>query len=108
RARGGLTLGALGVSALLLVVAGLFNFVAMRVPESRPLVAVGQPVPDFTPADAAGRLVTLSDYRGKKPVVAARRPAQGRLSLPRRHRSRGDPAARTGPRPGRCARRGRA
>lgn len=69
RARRWLTVSALGVSVLLLIAAGLFNFVAMRVPMSRPLVAVGQPVPDFTLPDAAGRPVTLSDYRGKKPVV---------------------------------------
>lgn len=69
RARRWLTVSAFAVSALLLVAAGLFNFVAMRVPESRPLVAVGQPVPDFTLTDAAGRPVSLSDYRGKKPVV---------------------------------------
>ena len=69
RARRWLTVSALALSALLLVAAGLFNFVAMRVPASRPLVVVGQPVPNFTLPDAAGRPVSLSDYRGKKPVV---------------------------------------
>jgi hypothetical protein len=69
RARRWLTVSALAVSALTLVAAGLFNFVAMRVPASRPLVTVGQPVGDFTLTDAAGRPVSLSDYRGKKPVV---------------------------------------
>ncbi len=69
RARRLLTVSALAVSASLLVAAGLFNFVAMRVPTSRPLVAVGQPVPDFMLSDAAGRAVSLSEYRGKKPVV---------------------------------------
>ena len=69
RARGWLTVSALAVSALVLVAAGFFNFVAMRVPESRPRVAIGQPVPDFTLPDAAGRPLSLSDYRGKKPVV---------------------------------------
>jgi AhpC/TSA family len=69
RARRWLTVSALAVSVLFLVAAGLFNFVAMRVPMGRPLVAVGQPVPDFTLPDAAGRPVSLSDYRGKKPVV---------------------------------------
>ena len=68
-ARRWFTVSALAVSALLLVAAGFFNFVAMRVPMSRPLVAVGQPVPDFTLPDAAGRPVSLSDFRGKKPVV---------------------------------------
>jgi hypothetical protein len=69
RARGWLTVSSLAVSTLILVAAGLFNFVLMRVPASRPLVAVGAPVPDFTLPDAAGRPVSLSDYRGKKPVV---------------------------------------
>ena len=69
RVRGWLTVSALGVSVLLLIGAGLFNFVAMRVPASRPVVAVGAPVPDFTLPDAAGRSVSLADYRGKKPVV---------------------------------------
>jgi hypothetical protein len=69
RARRWLTVSALVVSGLLLAGAGFFNFVAMRVPASRPLVTVGQPVPDFTLPDAAGRPVSLADYRGKKPVV---------------------------------------
>ena len=69
RARWWLTVSALAVSTVLLVAAGLFNFVAMRVPMSRPLVTVGQPVPDFTLLDSAGRPVSLSDYRRRKPVV---------------------------------------
>ena len=69
RARRWLTVSALAVSALILIAAGLFNFVVMRVPASQPLVVVGQAVPDFTLPDAAGRPVSLSDYRGKKPVV---------------------------------------
>ena len=69
RVRVWLTVSALAVSALILVAAGLFNFVVMRVPASRPLLEVGQPVLDFTLPDAAGRAVSLSDYRGKKPVV---------------------------------------
>jgi hypothetical protein len=69
RSRGWLTVSALAVSMLLLVLAGLFHFVAMRVPPGRPLVAVGQPAPEFTLPDAAGRSVSLSDYRDRKPVV---------------------------------------
>ena len=69
RVRGWLTVSALVVSGLLLAGAGFFNFVAMRVPPGQPLVVVGAPVPDFTLPDAAGRPVSLSDYRGKKPVI---------------------------------------
>jgi hypothetical protein len=64
-----LTVSALVVSVLLLAMASFLNFVAWRVPAGHPLVAVGQTVPDFTLPDAAGRPVTLSDYRGQKPVV---------------------------------------
>ena len=69
RMRDWLTVGALVVSVVLLGGAGFFNFVMMRVPAGRPLVTVGQPAPGFTLPDAAGRPVSLSDYRGKKPVV---------------------------------------
>ena len=69
RVRGWLTVSALVVSGLLLAGAGFFNFVAMRVPPGQPLVMVGAAVPDFTLPDAAGRPVSLSDYRGKKPVI---------------------------------------
>lgn len=69
RARRWFTVGALAFSTLLLVAAGLFNFVVARVPTTRPLFVVGQPAPDFTLTDAAGRPVSLADYRGRKPVV---------------------------------------
>jgi hypothetical protein len=69
RGRSWLTGGALVASVLLLALAGLFNFVVMRVPPGPPALVVGQPAPDFTLPDAAGHAVTLSDYRGKKPVV---------------------------------------
>ena len=32
-------------------------------------VKVGQPAPDFSLEDVDGRMLTLSDYRGKKSVV---------------------------------------
>ena len=64
-----LTVSALVVSALLLSLAGVFNFVLARVPSMPSAFVVGQPAPDFTLPDAAGRPVSLMDYRGRKPVV---------------------------------------
>jgi hypothetical protein len=69
RARGWLTVSALVVSVLLLGLASFVNFVVTRVPPSPPAVVVGQPLPDFTLPDAAGRPVTLSSFRGQRPVV---------------------------------------
>ncbi len=64
-----LTVSALVVSMLLLSLAGVFNFVLARVPSMPSAFVVGQPAPDFTLPDAAGRPVSLMDYRGRKPVV---------------------------------------
>jgi hypothetical protein len=69
RSRRWLPITALLVSGLLLGLAGYFNFVLARIPSAPIAVAVGQPAPDFTLPDAAGRPVRLADYRGKKPVV---------------------------------------
>jgi AhpC/TSA family protein len=69
RARRWLTVSALVISVLLLACAGFFHFVAMRVPLLPTQLVVGQPAPDFTLPDAAGRAVRLSDYRGRQPVV---------------------------------------
>lgn len=60
---------ALGLSSLLLVSGAWFNFVAARVPDAPTALQVGERPPDFTLPDAAGRPVSLADYRGKKPVV---------------------------------------
>ncbi len=60
---------ALGLSSLLLVAGAWFNFVAARVPDTPTALRVGERPPDFTLPDAAGRPVSLADYRGKKPVV---------------------------------------
>jgi hypothetical protein len=60
---------ALGLSSLLLVAGAWFNFVAARVPVTPTAFRVGERPPDFTLPDAAGRPVTLRDYRGRKPVV---------------------------------------
>jgi peroxiredoxin len=46
-----------------------FNFVAARVPDTPTALRVGERAPDFTLLDAAGRPVSLADYRDKKPVV---------------------------------------
>jgi hypothetical protein len=60
---------ALAFSSLLLVAGAWFNFVGARVPDTPTALRVGDPAPDFTLSDAAGRAVALADYRGKKPVV---------------------------------------
>lgn len=59
----------LGVSSLLLLGGAWFNFVVTRVPVTRTTLRVGERSPDFTLPEAAGRPVSLADYRGKKPVV---------------------------------------
>jgi len=60
---------ALGLSGLLLLGGAWFNFVVARVPATPTALRVGERPPDFTLPDAAGRPVSLADYRGKKPVV---------------------------------------
>ena len=60
---------ALGFSGLLLIAGAWFNFVGARVPDTPTALRVGEPPPGFTLTDAAGRSVSLADYRGKKPVV---------------------------------------
>jgi hypothetical protein len=69
QARRWFTVTALAVSVLLLGFATFFNFVATRVPHAPSALVVGQPAPNFTLVDAAGREVRLADYRGRKPVV---------------------------------------
>jgi hypothetical protein len=60
---------ALGFTSLLLVAGTWFNFVGAQVPATPTAVSVGQPPPPLTLPDAAGRPVSLDDYRGKKPVI---------------------------------------
>src|SRR5437660_12147222 len=60
---------ALGLSSLLLVAGAWFNFVVAQVPVTPTALRVGEQPPDFTLPDAAGRPVSLADFRGKKPVV---------------------------------------
>jgi AhpC/TSA family len=59
----------LAVSGLLLVLGGMYHFVLTRVPTGPSAFVVGQPAPDFALPDATGKTVTLSDYRGRQPVV---------------------------------------
>jgi hypothetical protein len=60
---------ALGVSMLLLTLGSYVNFVLARIPDAPMVLRVGEPAPPFTLSDAAGRPVSLADYRGKKPVL---------------------------------------
>jgi cytochrome oxidase Cu insertion factor (SCO1/SenC/PrrC family) len=60
---------ALGLSVVLLILGGYFNFVLARVPSSPVALRVGEPAPDFTLPDAAGAAVSLASFRGRTPVV---------------------------------------
>jgi len=60
---------ALGLSAILLILGGYFNFVLARVPATATALKVGEPAPDFTLPDAAGAPVSLAAFRGPAPVV---------------------------------------
>ena len=60
---------ALGISAILLILGGYFNFVLARVPATATALKVGEPAPDFTLPDAGGAPVSLASFRGQAPVV---------------------------------------
>jgi len=60
---------ALAVSVLLLTLGSYVNFVLARIPEEPTALRLGERAPDFALSDAAGRPVSLGDYRGKKPVL---------------------------------------
>ncbi len=60
---------ALGFASLLLVGGAWFNWVGARVPLTPTALRVGERPPDFTLPDATGRLVSLADYRDRKPVI---------------------------------------
>ena len=51
----------------LFLIVGLVN--AMRAQTRMKPLAVGEPAPDFTLVDHHGQKVTLSDSKGKNPVV---------------------------------------
>lgn len=60
---------ALAVSVLLLTLGSYVNFVMARIPDEPTVLRLGEAPPDFTLTDAAGRSVSLADYRGTKPVL---------------------------------------
>lgn len=60
---------ALGLTTTLLAGGVWFNFVVARIPATPTMLRVGERPPEFTLPDAAGRPVSLADYRGQKPVV---------------------------------------
>ena len=60
---------ALAVSVLLFTLGSYVNFVMARIPHEPTVLRLGEPAPDFTLTDAAGRSTSLADYRGKKPVL---------------------------------------
>ena len=60
---------ALGLTALLLAGSVWFNVFVARIPAAPVVLRVGERPPEFTLPDAAGRPVSLADYRGKKPVI---------------------------------------
>ena len=60
---------ALGLSMVLLILGGYFNFVLARVPATPTVLRVGEPAPDFTLPDATGAVVSLASFRERGPVV---------------------------------------
>ena len=60
---------ALGLSVVLLVLGGYFNFVLAKIPPAPPLLRVGEPAPDFTLPDPSGAPVSLASFRQQTPVV---------------------------------------
>jgi hypothetical protein len=60
---------ALAVALLLLTLGSYTNFVMARIPDAPMVLRLGEPAPEFTLTDAAGRPTSLADYRGKKPVI---------------------------------------
>jgi hypothetical protein len=60
---------ALGLSVVLLILGGYFNFVLARVPPTPTVLRVGEPAPDFTLPDVTGAPVSLASFRERTPVV---------------------------------------
>jgi AhpC/TSA family len=59
----------LAVAMALLILGSYTNFVMARIPDAPVVLRLGEPAPEFTLTDAAGRRMSLADYRGKKPVI---------------------------------------
>ena len=60
---------ALGLSVVLLILGGVFNFVLAKIPAAPTVLHVGEPAPDFTLPDASGSPVSLASFRDRTPVV---------------------------------------
>ena len=60
---------ALGLSVVLLILGGYFNFVLAKIPPAATVLRVGEPAPDFTLPDASGAAVSLASFRERTPVV---------------------------------------
>jgi len=60
---------ALGLSVVLLILGGYFNFALARIPPAPAVLRVGEPAPDFTLPDATGAPVNLASFRERTPVV---------------------------------------
>jgi cytochrome oxidase Cu insertion factor (SCO1/SenC/PrrC family) len=60
---------ALALSAALLILGGVFNFVLAKIPASPTVLRIGEPAPDFTLPDATGAPVSLASFRDRTPVV---------------------------------------
>jgi len=60
---------ALGLSVVLLILGGYFNFVLAKIPPAPAVLRVGEPAPDFTLPDSKGAPVSLAAFRERTPVV---------------------------------------
>ncbi len=60
---------ALGLSVVLLILGGYFNFVLAKIPPATTVLRVGESAPEFTLPDASGAPVSLASFRQRAPVV---------------------------------------
>jgi hypothetical protein len=59
----------LALSLALFTLGSYVNFVLARIPAAPTVLRVGEPAPEFTLTDSAGRPMRLAEYRGQKPVL---------------------------------------